>query len=69
MIVHKIKSRCANGLKSIIKEPRYEEVKESRDHNQRLKNIAIHCIVENAPDQTTNKDKTFVGSSLNNSNN
>ncbi|XP_066910110.1 uncharacterized protein PF3D7_1120000-like [Clytia hemisphaerica] len=54
------KASTPNGLKTIVKEARYEEMKEKRDHDNRSKNIIIHGVTENTPEQTEIADRAFV---------
>ena len=49
-----------SGLKTIVKEARYEARKENRDHDNRSKNIIIHGVAEDTLDQSEDSDKTFV---------
>lgn len=52
-----------SGLKSIIKEARYEEIKEKRDHDQRQRNLIIHGVTERAEStgtQQSDDDQKFV---------
>lgn len=51
---------ATSGLKSIIKEARYEEIKEKRDHDQRQRNVIIHGVPEWNDEQKENGDKKFV---------
>jgi len=50
----------ASGLKTIVKEARYEELKEKRDHDSRTKNVIIHGVAESADDDIKKEDKDFV---------
>ncbi|XP_066917030.1 myb-like protein X [Clytia hemisphaerica] len=49
-----------SGLKSIVKEARYEEIKEKKDHDQRQKNIVIHGVDEQEDEGTSDGDKKFL---------
>ena len=48
-----------SGLKSIVKEARYEEIKERRDHDQRQSNVIIHGVAE-CSEKKEDGDNEFV---------
>ena len=51
-----------SGLKTIVKEARYEEMREKRDHDNRQNNVIIHGVSESAVEQNDAEDKKFVES-------
>lgn len=50
----------ASGLKTIVKEARYAEIKEKRDHDQRQRNLIIHGVAETNEGAQQDHDQKFV---------